>query len=115
MLVVRPGPYSFPCGQADMTTIHVNLGERSYDVAITTADPKGIGPFARARSKGTLAFVVADENVVAHADTVAHFLSQAGFRAVVKVMPAGEPTKSLRFASTLYDALAAEQADRKTL
>ncbi len=98
-----------------MTTIHVNLGERSYDVAITSGDQPGIGPFARARCRGTLAVVVADENVVAHADADAASLSAAGFRANVKVVPAGETSKSLEVAARLYDRLAELYADRKTL
>jgi 3-dehydroquinate synthase len=100
-----------------MTTVRVALGERSYDIHITTGDPAGVGAFARARARvrGSLAFVVADENVVAHADGVAHFLAGAGFRTAVKVVPAGEASKSLDRAARLYDALADLRADRKTL
>ena len=98
-----------------MTTVRVNLGERSYDIRITTGDPAGVGDFARQRSAGTFALVACDENVVAHADAVAHFLKQAGFRTLTKVLPAGESTKSLDHAARLYDALAEQQADRKTL
>jgi 3-dehydroquinate synthase len=98
-----------------MTSVHVNLGERSYDIAITTADQAGLGPFARQRSRGSLAVVVADENVVAHADAAAASLAAAGFRTNVKVEPAGETSKSLERAARLYDRLAELQADRKTL
>jgi 3-dehydroquinate synthase len=98
-----------------MTTIQVNLGERSYDVAITSGDQPGLGQFARARSRGSLAVVVADENVVSHADAAAASLSAAGFRTDVKVVPSGETSKSLEVAAKLYDRLAELQADRKTL
>jgi 3-dehydroquinate synthase len=98
-----------------MTTIHVNLGDRSYDVAITSGDQPGIGPFARARCRGILALVVADENVVPNADAVAASLSAAGFRTNVKVVPAGETSKSLEVAARLYDRLAELYADRRTL
>jgi 3-dehydroquinate synthase len=98
-----------------MTILHVNLGQRSYDVAVTSGDQTGLGPFALARSQGRLALVVADENVVAHADAVATSLSAAGFRAVVKVVPAGETSKSLEVAARLYDRLAELYADRRTL
>lgn len=98
-----------------MSVIHVQLGERSYDIAIGSGDPAGLGPFARARSQGTLAFVVCDDHVVAHAATAAQALARAGFRTVVQTLPAGEPTKSLAAASTLYDALAEQRADRRTL
>src|SRR5262249_43409412 len=75
----------------------------------------GLGPFARQRARGPLALVVADENVVAHADAAADSLARAGFRPDVKVVPAGEPTKSLAWASSLYDRLAELRADRNTL
>ena len=41
-----------------MTSIGVNLGERSYPIRITSGDLQGVGPFARQRSRGALAFVV---------------------------------------------------------
>jgi 3-dehydroquinate synthase len=97
------------------TPLRVRLGERSYDIHITSDDPAGLGPFARQRCAGTLAFVVADENVVARADAAAASLAAAGFRAVVTVVPAGETSKSLGVLATLYDRLAEERADRKTL
>jgi 3-dehydroquinate synthase len=98
-----------------MTSVRVNLGERSYDVAITSNDQPGVGPFARQRCSGSLTLVVCDENVVAHADAVAASLRAAGFRAVVKVVAAGESSKSLTVLSRLYDRLAELPADRKTL
>jgi 3-dehydroquinate synthase len=97
------------------TSVRVSLGERSYDIAITSADQPGLGPFARGRCRGSLAVVVADENVVAHADALAASLSAAGFRTTVKVVAAGETSKSLAEAEKLYDKLADLQADRKTL
>src|SRR5262249_25442412 len=98
-----------------MNDVRVHLGERSYDIHLTSGDLAGLGPFARTRCKGGLALVVADENTVAHADAVAFSLSRAGFRAEVKVIPAGETAKSLAVASRLYDRLVDLQADRKTL
>src|SRR5439155_960971 len=50
--------------------IHVNLGPRSYDIAVGGA-PAGLGPFARQRCRGATAFVVADDNVKAHAEAAA--------------------------------------------
>src|SRR5262245_24638907 len=50
-------------------TIRVNLGPRSYDIAIATGDLAGVGPFARQRSRGKLALVVTDESVRKHAAT----------------------------------------------
>jgi 3-dehydroquinate synthase len=98
-----------------MLTVRVNLGERSYDVAITTGDEAGVGPFAAARARPGPALVVTDDNAVAYADATATMLGRAGFSPRVKVMSPGEPTKSLAAASTLYDELAEMRADRKSL
>jgi 3-dehydroquinate synthase len=104
-----------------MTTVRVNLGERSYDVAVTANEAAGLGAFARTRipafgpSLGPLAFLVTDENVIAHADQAERSLGAAGFRTLRAVVPPGEPHKSLAEAEPLYDRLAEADADRKTL
>jgi 3-dehydroquinate synthase len=98
-----------------MTTIRVALGDRSYDIRIVSDDRGGLGPFARVRCAGTAAFVVCDENVRPHADAAAAALAASGFRTSAAALPAGETTKSLEWASRLYDALAERRADRKTL
>src|SRR5262249_28607576 len=93
----------------------VNLGERSYDIVVTSGDAAGLGPSARERVKGTLAFVVTDENASVHAHTTSVALQAAQFRTVVAVLPPGEAQKSLSVAAGLYDRLIDLQADRKTL
>lgn len=98
-----------------MSTIHVHLGERSYDIHLTSAGPAGLGPFARQRTKGSRAFVVGDENVRAHAQAVTEALTAAGLEARRTEIPAGEAQKALTVAGQLYDALADFQADRRTL
>ncbi len=98
-----------------MTTIRVQLGERSYDIRIVSDDRRGLGPFARERCRGSLAFVVSDEHVSAHADAAADALAAAGFRIATSVLPSGEAQKSLVTAAHLYDGLAEIQADRRTL
>src|SRR5262245_27382570 len=96
-------------------TIRVNLGERSYDVAVTTNDRAGIGSFARERASGNKAFIVCDAHVVPHARAAESGLSAAGFQTAMAIRPAGEAQKSLPAAAELYDALVDVQADRKTL
>jgi 3-dehydroquinate synthase len=98
-----------------MSTIRVQLGERSYDIVVTSDDVGGLGPFARQRANGRLAFLVTDEHVVARADAVAAALHDAGFDTQVISLPAGEAQKALNVASYLYDRLAEARADRKTL
>jgi 3-dehydroquinate synthase len=98
-----------------MHTIRVNLGERGYDIAITSGDVAGVGPFARQRAGGGRAFAVTDEHVIAHAEKVAAALRAAGFDPLVVSLPAGETQKALTTASQLYDRLAEARADRRTL
>jgi 3-dehydroquinate synthase len=98
-----------------MQTIRVELGPRSYDIAVTCDDTRGLGSFARRRSAGTCAFVVTDEHIAAHAGSAAESLRAAGFEPHLVSLPAGEGQKALGAASSLYDALAEMQADRRTL
>jgi 3-dehydroquinate synthase len=98
-----------------MTAVHVALGPRSYDIHITRGDPEGLGPFARQRCRGAVAFVVCDDNVRSPADQVAAALAAAGFKTATEVLPPGEGHKALSTVSRLYDSLANLQADRKTL
>lgn len=95
-------------------SLRVNLGPRSYDIAITTGN-REVGPFARKRSRGSLALVVTDEHVKTHADAVAASLEAVGFRTFSAVLPSGEGQKCLATASQLYDRLAELHADRRTL
>lgn len=98
-----------------MNKIRVQLGPRSYDIAVTSGDVSGIGAFVRQRAKGSRALIVTDEHVIEHADKVAASLRGAGFEPLLVTLPAGESQKSLATASYLYDQLAEAQADRKTL
>ncbi len=97
------------------TTVTVNLGDRSYDIVVTSDDLAGIGPFARQRCQGDASMIILDESVGAHAMVVRDALAAAGFQTHWTAMPPGEATKSLSAASHLYDVFAKEQADRQTL
>ncbi len=98
-----------------MSSIRVELNERSYDIRIVSDDGHGLGPFARGCCRGSLAFIVCDEHVGQHADAAAVALTAAGFRTALSVVPSGESQKALVVASHLYDGLAELQADRLTL
>src|SRR5579862_3689290 len=97
------------------STVRVELGPRSYDIAITSHGLDGIGVFARQRCRGTTAFVVADEHVATNGIQVAASLDAAGFQSHVMALSHGESQKSLNVAVTLYDRLVALHADRRTL
>src|SRR5436305_10518125 len=99
-----------------MQTTRVDLGPRSYDIALTTADPAGFAQFVLdAARRSSSALVVTDENVAGHARALEARLSDAGLKTALAVMPPGEESKSLAFAATLYDRLAEVPADRNTL
>src|SRR5688572_23679436 len=98
-----------------MPSLRVNLGPRSYDIAVTTKDAAGVGPFARARCAGAAALIVTDWNVIAHARAVEQALRAAGFGYRVVALPAGEGQKAIEVAARLYDSLLDLQADRRTL
>jgi 3-dehydroquinate synthase len=98
-----------------MQTISVNLGPRSYDIAVTSG-AAGLAEFVKkCRPKLSGAFVVGDANTAAHASAIATTLTGAGFALRSEALPAGENTKRLEMAAGLYDLLAAWPADRQTL
>jgi 3-dehydroquinate synthase len=98
-----------------MESVRVQLGERGYDIVVTSGEVTGLGSFARQRAKGGRAFIVTDEHVIEHADKVAASLGDSGFDPLIVSLPAGESQKALATASYLYDQLAEARADRKTL
>ena len=86
-----------------MAGVCVNLGPRSYDIAIGDGHP---GAFARERLPDSkLALVVCDTNTERHGRTVETSLLAAGFKTSLAVIPAGENSKTIAEASRLYDAL----------
>lgn len=98
-----------------MLTVRVQLGPRSYDIAVTSGDVAALGPFARQRTPGKMAFVVTDGNARPHAQKAADVLTANGIAPSLAVLPAGESQKALAVVSQLYDRLAELRADRKTL
>ncbi len=98
-----------------MIALRVNLGARSYDIAIVSDALDQLGAFARARTSGRRAFIVTDAQVARHLPAVVAALTGAGFETLTHTIASGEPSKSLATASTLYDRLAEARADRDTL
>lgn len=95
--------------------VHVNLGERSYDIAIGTGTLKQAGPFALARGHISQAIVITDTHVQSpHAETVASSLADMGIDVEVLVVPAGEESKSVEVADELWRQMLEAGADRKS-
>jgi 3-dehydroquinate synthase len=98
------------CTPIHMQTIRVNLGPRSYDIAIGHREA-GFAAFVRERLPNiSKALFVADENTRSHADRVA---GEVGGQPVA-IVPPGEESKSLTMAARLFDRLADLAADRQT-
>jgi 3-dehydroquinate synthase len=99
-----------------MSNIRVNLGPRSYDIAIATDNLTGFPSFVKERcARSRTALVVGDEHVHQRMLHFATALADAGLQVERAVLPAGEGTKCLAQASHLYDRLAEMPADRQTL
>jgi 3-dehydroquinate synthase len=99
-----------------MTTVRVDLGPRSYDIAIVSGEPDGLGPFIRERVRGSAALVVTDTNARPHAKAAVAALDAVGdFRTHLGTLPPGEEQKALAVVSGLYDRLVELQADRRTV
>ena len=98
-----------------MSTFRINLGPRSYDIALTTGNSNGFGAFARAAlPKSKLAIIVSDANTRNHCSQLEASLHTAGFRTGFATIPPGEESKSLAELSRMYDALYDLAADRDT-
>jgi 3-dehydroquinate synthase len=101
--------------------VPVRLGPRSYEVRVVSGEPEGLGPFAREALDATwagkacrAALIVTDDHVAelpifaaCHAS-----LDEVGIRCHTAVVPAGEASKRLEVATTLYERLVAMKADR---
>jgi 3-dehydroquinate synthase len=98
-----------------METVRVNLGPRSYDIAITAGDPDNVAPFVRGSlPKSSAALVVCDGNTESHGRLVGAVLAAGGLVTRFATVPAGEASKCAEQLAALYDALYDFAADRKT-
>lgn len=102
--------------QTDTTTVHVDLGARSYDILI------GRGLIARAGElmlpvlKQKRVFIVTDSNVATHyLSALEKALSQNGITSAHIIVPAGESSKSFEHLSRILDAMLAAKCERKTM
>ncbi|WP_397571213.1 3-dehydroquinate synthase [Schlesneria sp. T3-172] len=128
----------------DDASLKVDLGPRSYEIAIVTDQlsscgklfenwwyvrdgmssafctqppPQGSVWIAEKRPvERPFAFLVTDENLFnSHGRVVSQSLIEAGWRCETEVLPAGETSKSAEMLTRLHDRLIALNADRRTL
>ncbi|MBN9029319.1 MAG: 3-dehydroquinate synthase [Rhizobiales bacterium] len=87
-------------------SVHVPLGERSYDILIGTGLIARAGAEIAARLKGRKAAIITDANVgPLYLDALTASLAEAGIDSVSLTLPAGEKTKSFEHLITACDTL----------
>lgn len=99
----------------DGTTVHISLGDRSYDIAIGQDILRHAGDFACSLGAISQAVVITDANCQSpHAQAVATSLADMGVDVDILVVPAGEQSKSIEMASELWQQVLESGADRKS-
>ncbi|MGE4249992.1 MAG: 3-dehydroquinate synthase [Parvibaculaceae bacterium] len=106
--------------QADLSaanaTVAVDLGARSYAIAIGEGLLKEAGARLRPLFKRPLTAIVTDGNVAAlHLATLRASLAAAGIESTTIVLPAGEATKSYRHLAETCDGLLAAGIERRDM
>lgn len=98
-----------------MRIVPVNLNEKSYNIYIGHNLETTIIDFFKTQKYSQKALIITDTNIAPlYADNIKDLLSQAGFIAKIAVIPAGEQSKSLSVAETLYTQAIEHGLDRKS-
>jgi 3-dehydroquinate synthase len=99
-----------------LSTVHVALAERSYDIEIGSGTIAGLAEFLRSRSSTDHAVIITDSLVDGlYADAAGDRLVEDGWEVDVLVVDAGESSKCVDVADDLWNALLAEGADRQSV
>ncbi|ASV75217.1 3-dehydroquinate synthase [Thermogutta terrifontis] len=99
-----------------VTRIDVNLGPRSYPIFVGDQILPKAGELITSSMDVTHAVVITDSNVgPLYLETCQQALENEGIRVSSVTLPAGETTKSLRYAEELWNAMVDFRADRKTV
>ncbi|MCC5848157.1 MAG: 3-dehydroquinate synthase [Verrucomicrobia bacterium] len=96
-------------------TIHVDLGERAYDIFIGPGLLSRLGERCAETFSARKTLLVTDENVAGHHLAAAeNSLRSAGFAVTVCVLPPGEESKSTARLASLWEAAVKAKLDRKS-
>ena len=98
-----------------MQTVHVSLAHRSYDIEF--APLESVGAALAAFDRISRCVVLTDTNVaeLGYAKRVAESIADVGIDADILSVAAGEQSKSIETAATLWEELLECQADRRTV
>lgn len=98
-----------------MRTVKVNLGDKSYDIVIGHDLKQQIMDFIRRCRFSRKALLITDTNIAPlYGEKVQAVLNEAGLDAKIAVIAAGEQSKSLACAETLYTQAIEHGLDRKS-
>ena len=96
-------------------TVHVNLGDRSYDVLVGEGLLASAGDHIKPLMKLDRTVIVTDENVAPlHLETLQRSLELAGISSDVVILPPGDGTKSFAHLQTLIDTLLSHRIERSS-
>jgi len=98
------------------TVVRVALADRSYEIEIGAALLDNVGSRLASLRKVTHVVVITDDNVSwPHGERAVTSLQQAGLRADMLTVPAGEGSKSIDAADELWNDMLELGADRRTV
>lgn len=96
-------------------SVHVSLGNRSYDVIVGDGLLDQAGEKISALALGKKAAIITDSNVEKHhAAALISSLEKAGITHTLHVIPAGEASKNMAVVATLCSELTSAEHDRKS-
>ena len=99
-----------------MISIPVELSERSYDIQIEAGALERSGVALASLGDVSRVLLVTDENVdELYTETVASALVDRGLDLDVVVIPAGEESKTIEMANSLWERFLEVGADRKSV
>jgi 3-dehydroquinate synthase len=98
-----------------MSTVHVNLGPRSYDIEIGSGNLARVTQFVDTEVDDAHAVIITDANVdEMYAEPVATALADQGCEVDLLIIDAGEQSKAAEVASELWERMLEEGSDRKS-
>jgi 3-dehydroquinate synthase len=96
-------------------TVHVSLGNRSYDIKIAPGLINRLGRECARLKLGPRCAIITDTNVgKRYAKSVFNSLATAGFSPSLIIVQPGEQAKSLKTVQSCYDQLAVHRLERKS-
>ena len=102
--------------QTPCEIVKVPLSVRSYQIEIGTGNLKHVGPLLASAGNVSRCEILTDENVLPlYAQRVVDYITASGIDAALRVVPAGEESKSIPTAEAVWDAMLEDGVDRKTV